>query len=458
MIGRFLVPMGARPPAQGDAVTQRRRPTTMDERTLVPAMLPIVPLDGQSTIPSNLPLESIAARVVVPRDINREAYGVREDFSVPLQPTDLDARITVPVGAAPPAVIEPMTLPPPVDLVGPDIFTTGEVHLAVPEKKEESAKWQIATRAFSVVFHVLLISLILLQSKWFPVHPPTQEEIEMARNQLRLLLPPGAFEPSRPALHPTPPSPKVHLDPRVLRDVAPPEPQPAPAPPPEKPLKELPNAPLPKVNTPPPEAQPNAPAPKVEAPKAPLKLEAPDAPQPRQHGLILPKDSLNRSLQDTIRETAKTPNSGGRSGLYSGPMPHAGGGLNGGSDGSQGSGGTFGNGYEILTPTEGVDFSDYMNRVVAAVRRNWYAVMPESATLGDRGRVALQFRIMKNGSVPDGDPVRIMGSGKEPLDRAAVSAIRSSNPFEPLPSAYTRPYIELRFIFLYNLPIEAAYQ
>jgi hypothetical protein len=44
------------------------------------------------------------------------------------------------------------------------------------------------------------------------------------------------------------------------------------------------------------------------------------------------------------------------------------------------------------------------------------------------------------------------------LDRAAVSAIRSSNPFEPLPSAFSGPYIELRFIFLYNLPIEAAYQ
>jgi len=438
-------------------VTQRRRPTTMDERTLVPAMLPIVPLNGQSKIPPNLPLESIARRVVVPRDVNREAYGVQEDLTAPLQPTDLDLRITVPAGAAPPAVIEPLTLPPPVDLVGPDIFTTGEVHLAAPEQKEESAKWQIATRASSVAFHVLLISLLLLQAKWFPAHPPTQEEIEMARNQLRLLLPPGAFEPSRPALHPTPPSPKVHLDQRLLRGVAPPEPQPAPPPQPEKPLKELPSAPLPKVNTAPPEAQPNAPAPKVEAPKTPLKLEAPDAPQP-QHSLILPKNSLNRSLQDTIRETAKNPNSGGRAGVYSGPMPHGGGGLNGGSDGSQGSGGTFGNGYEILTPTEGVDFSDYMNRVVAAVRRNWYAVMPESAMLGDRGRVALQFRIMKNGSVPDGEPVRIMGSGKEPLDRAAVSAIRSSNPFEPLPSAFSGPYIELRFIFLYNLPIEAAYQ
>lgn len=457
MISRFLVPLGARPPAP-DAVTQRRRPTAMDERTLVPAMLPIVPLNGQSKIPSDLPLESIAARVVVPRNVSREAYGVQEDLTVPLQPTDLDQRITVPVGAAPPEVIEPLTLRPPVDLVGPDIFMTGEVQLAIPEQKEEGAKWQIVTRTSSVIFHIVFIALILLQSKLFPPHAPTQAEIELARNQLRVLLPPGAFEPSKPSLRPTPPSPKVHLDPRVLREVAPPEPQPAPAPQPEKPLRELPSAPVPKPNTPAPDPQPSAPVPKTDAPKPSLKLEAPDAPQP-QHGLILPKDSINRSLQDTIRDAAKNPNaSGGRSGLYSGPMPKAGGGLNGGSPGSQGAGGTFGNGYEILTPTEGVDFSDYMNRVVAAVRRNWYAVMPESAMLGDRGRVALEFSIMKNGSVPDGDPVRIMGSGKEPLDRAAVSAIRSSNPFEPLPSAFSGPQLRLRFIFLYNLPIEAAYQ
>ena len=108
MIARFLVPMDARPPA-GEITTERRRPTTLDARTLVPAMLPVVPLNGQSTIPTNLPLESIAARVVVPRDVSQNAYGVREDASKPLQPTDLDERITVPVGAAPPAPPAGMT-------------------------------------------------------------------------------------------------------------------------------------------------------------------------------------------------------------------------------------------------------------------------------------------------------------------------------------------------------------
>ena len=42
-----------------------------------------------------------------------------------------------------------------------------------------------------------------------------------------------------------------------------------------------------------------------------------------------------------------------------------------------------------------------------------------------------------------------------PLDRAAASSIRASTPFEPLPSAFSGPYIELRFIFLYNIPLNS---
>jgi TonB family protein len=428
----------------------------MDERTLVPAMLPIVQLDGHSTIPTNLPLESIATRVVVPRDVNREAYSVKEDHSTPVQPTNMDERIAVPVGSAPPEMsAHPLHVP--EDLVGPDIFSTGEVQLIVPEQRDEKAKWQVITRLISITFHSLLFVALIFQSKLFPPHEPTEAEMELARKQMVVLLPPGTLESLKPSPRPVQPTPKVHVDPRVLREVAPTyEPAPAPAPQPERPVRELPSAPVPKANVVQPDQQPSPPAPKTDAPKPALRLETPDTPQP-QHGLILPKNSASRSLQDTIRDAAKSPSAGGRSGAVIGPMPRSNGALGGG--GSQGAGGgTFGNGYEILTPTEGVDFSDYMARVVAAVRRNWYAVMPESAQLGDRGRVALQFRIMKNGSVPDGEPVRLIGSGKEPLDRAAVSAVRSSNPFEPLPQAFSGPYIELRFYFLYNLPIEAAYQ
>jgi len=105
----------------------------------------------------------------------------------------------------------------------------------------------------------------------------------------------------------------------------------------------------------------------------------------------------------------------------------------------------------MLTDTEGIDFNDYLRRVYLAVRGNWYAVMPASVQLGDQGVVSLQFKIMRNGSVPDGDPAQVFSSGKEPLDRAAFSSIRASNPFPPLPAGFKADHIELRFTYYYNL-------
>jgi len=80
--------------------------------------------------------------------------------------------------------------------------------------------------------------------------------------------------------------------------------------------------------------------------------------------------------------------------------------------------------------------------------------MPESARMGDRGVVYTTFQINRDGSIPPPDPVLERTSGKEPLDNAAMSAIHASNPFEPLPSQFHGPFIRLRIVFLYNLPIE----
>jgi hypothetical protein len=164
----------------------------------------------------------------------------------------------------------------------------------------------------------------------------------------------------------------------------------------------------------------------------------------------LPNLSAGRALEESLRGAAKNP--GGPSGSFGGEIPRGGGG-----GGGTGSGNALAHGLmELLTPTEGVDFTHYLNRVLASVRRNWYAVIPESARLGEKGIVVLEFRIMKDGSVPAAEPVLVRTSGRTPLDFAASSSIRSSNPFEPLPRAFSGPFIALRFTFLYNLPIEAA--
>jgi TonB family protein len=108
----------------------------------------------------------------------------------------------------------------------------------------------------------------------------------------------------------------------------------------------------------------------------------------------------------------------------------------------------------MLSDTQGLDWSQYLKRVLDSVRRNWIAILPESARMGDKGIVVIQFKIGRDGTVPNPDPRLMRTSGKEPLDRAAMSSIRASSPFEPLPTQYTLPEIELRFIFLYNLPLD----
>ncbi len=435
--------MGAKPPAV-DAPSTRRRPTSLDDRKLVPNTLPIVYLDGKTTIPSSLPLESIAARVVVPRDVKPSEFVPDEKSDLPLQPTDMDERVIVPQGAAPPEIIEQIHNIP-TDLVETDIFMTGEVNLLNKPPTEAQSRAELIKSVMSFAAHILFIAFLIFEPKIFPPHAPTQEENELARRQMTILLPPGALDDLKAAPKPRPPV--VHVDPRVLRKVAPPIPKPEapPAPTPKEPervVKNLPSAPTPQPTQTPPKAPPDDSAAKAEAPKQPVKLETPQQ-QPTDRALLLPKSSLGGSLRDSIRESAK----------MSAPTAIGGGGQVPSNSGLPGAGGqaqAYG-AMEMLTPTEGVDFNEYLHRVYIIVKRNWFSVMPESVRLGDKGVVSLQFRIMRNGIVPDGEPVRVSTSGKEPLDRAAVSSIRASSPFEPLPPAFSGPYIELRFTYFYNL-------
>ncbi|HET7212277.1 MAG TPA: TonB family protein [Terriglobia bacterium] len=105
----------------------------------------------------------------------------------------------------------------------------------------------------------------------------------------------------------------------------------------------------------------------------------------------------------------------------------------------------------ILSDTRGVNFGPYLARVVYIVRRNWYSVIPESARLGEKGRVALVFEIIKDGSVPQ---LRLLASsGSQALDQAALASIRASNPFPPLPQQFTGKHLVLEFIYFYNMGV-----
>ena len=440
MIPRTLVPVGARMSAE-DGVTTRRRPTTLDERTLVPSALPLVQLDGRTTIPNNLPLDSIATRVVVPRDINVEAVQRVEESHLPPQPTEMDERITIPVGVAPPEEFQPLG-PISEDLVERDLFQSGEAAFLPPEWRGKQTPEDRITAIASVVFHIVLLALILFLPKFLGPHVPTPEEEEIGRRQMTVLLPPGALESLKPSPAPAPHA-AVRVDPRVINKIAPPAPTPPPPQPvPEPPKRELPSAPAPQPNVAAVQPPKNVSPSQGELPKTPTKLENPDMPVPEK-GLILPK--TGGSAGDLIRDAARgtKPNAPIAIGRASGPT------LTGGS-GHAGKG-TWGAGITPLTDLQGVDFHDYWSRIYYIVYHNWVVVMPPSVSLGEQGVVSLHVKIMRDGSVPDIEPVLLSSSGKEPLDRAAISSIRSSNPFPPLPSEFKGPYVEVVYTYYYNL-------
>ena len=102
---------------------------------------------------------------------------------------------------------------------------------------------------------------------------------------------------------------------------------------------------------------------------------------------------------------------------------------------------------DILSDTQGVDFGPYLQRILQNVKENWYHLIPESAEM-KKGKLAIEFAITKDGKVAD---MRLIAtSGDVALDRAAWGGITQSNPFPPLPSDFTGPYLALRFRFYYN--------
>lgn len=103
---------------------------------------------------------------------------------------------------------------------------------------------------------------------------------------------------------------------------------------------------------------------------------------------------------------------------------------------------------QLLSDEQGVDFKPYLIQILATVKRNWLAVMPESVRLGRHGKVSIQFSIAKNGNVLK--LVFASNSGADALDRAAVAGISASSPFPPLPGEFRGDRIVLQMNFVYR--------
>lgn len=95
-----------------------------------------------------------------------------------------------------------------------------------------------------------------------------------------------------------------------------------------------------------------------------------------------------------------------------------------------------------VTGLEGGDFpfTLYIAGMQKAISRNWYR--PQ---VGGDLTVVVRFRILRDGTITES--VVTQSSGNATFDRQALSAVRSSNPLNPLPFAYNGTYLGVDLTF-----------
>ncbi len=347
-----------------------------------------------------------------------------------------------------------------METVGPPVDDV-ELHLLTewgdPASRGRSGVASVA----SVLLHVAGIVLIVLLPSNFLSSPP---EPVKARPLITPLV-----EPLTEFTQPTPTKGKITKEidmaalapreriqmpkaapsttqPMAKRPAAiPSPPQPAPAALPEPPKIEAVVKEAPKIELPPTNSAVPPPPPTVEKPKLALEnVGGPPPPvPPAQSKVAIP----NTSVAEAIRQNAH--GGGANGGLMVGD-PGAGSGGYGEGVNLPPSPGVQGSALELKSDPMGVDFRPYLTQILATIRRNWYAVMPESVKLGRHGKVGLLFAITKSGNVSK--VTWAFQSGADALDKAAVAAISASNPFPPLPAEFKGERVVLQLNFAYNVP------
>ena len=170
-----------------------------------------------------------------------------------------------------------------------------------------------------------------------------------------------------------------------------------------------------------------APQPQPPQPPKPEEQVARNLPQ-APNGIQRPPDSERPSTGGLLRDAVKNLQRYVQNETFNNPQ-----------------GGDQDPGSAIQFDTKGVEFGPWVRRFVVQVRRNWF--VPQAA-MTFHGSVVLQFNVHKTGAITD---LRIVRPSEiESFTRAAVNAIQSSNPTEPLPPEYPDEKALFTVTFYYN--------
>jgi TonB family protein len=291
---------------------------------------------------------------------------------------------------------------------------------------EDERRW---SRLREGIWLAILIHLILLSAiTWIPRYVFKQPRVinpfdVIKQRDLTYLNAPPSLHSPRPkvTIKPIPPLDKKTLEALNHPPAAPIE-KPAPPPPVEK---------APEIKPQP--TQPVAPSPKAQAP-APRPAPVPAKPNFLAMTQGDPTQQLQRDMQGAMHNRGS---SGVDNPIPGGLAMHPGAGAG---------------GVQILTPTQGVDFSYWLRAWYYDTEHTWDPLIPDEVNppISKSGQVLIRFKVGRDGRVLDGSMVLEGSSGDVALDRAAWGAITGSS-YPPLPNNFHGPYIELRALFLYNM-------
>jgi hypothetical protein len=289
---------------------------------------------------------------------------------------------------------------------------------------EDERRWARLREGFwiAIFIHLALLMALILFPKYLfkvPLVVDRNRALLDHKDFTYLDSPPELSRPAPPKvkINPIPEKPPV-IDKQTLEAMnraAPPAPAPAPPPP-------APPQPAPPV--------PPAPESQVEAPRPPAV--------PARPNFALGSQNPADQLREDMRNAARSRGQGSAGNLGSGGLPrHPG----------AGSGGV-----EVLSDTQGVDFTSWLQRWHWETERTWDPLIPDEVNppILKSGMVAIRFKVLPNGRLMDGSMVLEGRSGDVALDRAAWGALTGSN-YPPLPRDFHGPYLELRAFFLYNM-------
>jgi outer membrane biosynthesis protein TonB len=310
-------------------------------------------------------------------------------------------------------------------------YDTHELLTMISELEDER-RWARLREGIwiALLIHILLISAIT----WIPRYvfrvPPVIDPFEAIKQRKDLAyldLPPDVIKKFQPKVE-AKPVPERQRQPRVdkktleaLNKPAPPVPQPEPQP-----------------TTPSSQPTLTSPVPKVEPAPQPSEAPRPE-PVPQRPSFAMGSANPADQLRDAMRGARSGPGATGNPG-GAGALPlHPG----------AGSGGV-----QVLSDTQGVDFSSWLLRWHRETERTWDPLIPDEVNppILKKGAVQIRFKVLPNGRLMEGSMVLEGRSGDTGLDRAAWGALTGSN-YPPLPKDFHGPYLELRAIFLYNTDI-----